>query len=141
MTEQPTSVPNVDKLPFRTRCGMNKNRMCIMGLMYALTGLGFLNSQALGQTSNGGDINLGRKLATEKCSPCHVVRADQNQTLHPTGPSFEEIAQGGKTDPEFFRGFLKGTQSNVGHPGGMPNPQLLEEEIQEIGAYIRSLRK
>ena len=140
MSEQLSSQPHVDKLLFRTRRGTNKNRMRIIGLC-ALAGLGFLNCEALGQTSNTGDVYLGRELATKECAPCHVVRTDQDQTLQPSGPSFEEIAQGAKTDTEFLRGFLKGTQSNIGHPGAMPNPQLLEEEIQKIGAYIRSLRR
>jgi len=98
---------------------------------------------ARAQPDGPGEVQEGRELATKACAACHIVRADQEQrpTLRPPPPSFEQIAQSSKADLESLRGFLKSTHSNISHPGGMPNPQLREEEIQKISAYIRSLRK
>jgi mono/diheme cytochrome c family protein len=114
-----------------------------MLLFFALAALGFLNSQALGQTANSSDINQGKELAERACGSCHVVRADQQQApiLNSAAPSFEEIAQGTKADIVLLNGFLSGTQSNVSHPGGMPNPQLRGDEIQKVSEYILSLRR
>jgi hypothetical protein len=72
-----------------------------------------------------------------------VVAANQEQApkLKLPAPTFEEIARSDKSDAEYFRGFPTGTQSNVSHPGAMPNPQLPPEQIDKIIAYIRSLRR
>ena len=64
----------------------------------------------------------------------------QQQAPPPSGPSLEEIAKGSKAAPEALRIFLLSTQSNVGHPGSMPNPKLTEDQIRLISAYLSSLR-
>ena len=42
--------------------------------------------------------------------------------------------------PDALRALLHSTQSNVSHPNAMPNPELTERQIEEISAYLTSLR-
>ena len=79
------------------------------------------------------DISAGQKLAAKVCSPCHVV-------AERPGPSFAEIAKGGHADPEALLAFLRSTHSDVSHPGAMPNLELSDRQIEQISAYLRSLR-
>ena len=39
-----------------------------------------------------------------------------------------------------MRNFLRSTHSNISHPSAMPNPELTEQQIDDIAAYIASLR-
>ena len=109
-------------------------------ILYVLAAVGFFTSRACGQDGASGDINAGREMASKLCGSCHLVGAGQNQPRS-LAPSFEQIAEGSKTDTESLREFLTSTLSNVSHPGGMPNRPLSNDEIQKIGVYIRSLRR
>ena|SRR5208337_659044 len=79
------------------------------------------------------DARAGEALAITACSPCHVV----SQRV---GPPFAEIAKGPHATPDALRDFLRSTHSDVGHPGAMPAPELTERQINEIAAYIATLR-
>jgi mono/diheme cytochrome c family protein len=85
----------------------------------------------------------GRQLALKYCASCHVVAPNQEEApvLKPAASSFEEIAAQPKIDAFFLQGFLSSTQSNVGHPAAMPNPQLTSDQIHDVAAYILNLRK
>jgi len=82
----------------------------------------------------GSEARAGRELAAKLCSPCHLVSPA-------VGPSFAEIAKGSKAEPEALRDFLNSTQSTVGHPSTMPRLDLTEHEIEQISAYLQTLRK
>jgi hypothetical protein len=56
------------------------------------------------------------------------------------GPTFAEIANGGHAAPDTLLAFLRSTHSDVSHPGAMPNPGLTERQIDQISAYLGSLR-
>lgn len=79
------------------------------------------------------DARAGQELAIKACSPCHVVSA-------PTGPSFADIAKGQHAEPEALRDFMRSTHSDVSHPGAMPTPELTDGQIEEIAAYLATLR-
>jgi len=79
------------------------------------------------------DIRVGQDLAAKVCSPCHAVAG-------PPGLSFAEIAKGTHAAPDALRALLTSTQSDVSHPYAMPNPELTERQIDEISAYLDSLR-
>jgi mono/diheme cytochrome c family protein len=79
------------------------------------------------------DAREGEALATKICSDCHVVSPK-------VGPPFAEIAKGSRAAPEALRDFLHSTHSDVGHPGAMPNHALPERQIDEIAAYLATLR-
>ena len=90
-----------------------------------------LSSPALADEAS--DAREGEALATKICSDCHVVSPK-------VGPPFAEIAKGSRAAPEALRDFLHSTHSDVGHPGAMPNPALTERQIDEIAAYLATMR-
>ena len=92
-----------------------------------------LSSPALALADEASDAREGEALATKICSDCHVVSLK-------VGPPFAEIAKGSRAAPEALRDFLHSTHSDVGHPGAMPNPALTERQIDEIAAYLATLR-
>ena len=79
------------------------------------------------------EIRAGQDLATKLCSPCHGI-------AERPGPPLAEIAKGEHVAPDALRALLHSTQSNVSHPNAMPNPELTERQIEEISAYLGSLR-
>jgi mono/diheme cytochrome c family protein len=88
-------------------------------------------------------VQQGHRLANLICSNCHIAAPDQPfaPILRPPAPSFESIAQRSTTNAEFIRTFLATTNRDIGNPEGMPNPQLLDFQIEQVTAYFMSLRK
>jgi mono/diheme cytochrome c family protein len=79
----------------------------------------------------------GRAFALQVCAACHVVAKDQQSApiLKPPAPSFAAIVRRPKTTEAFLRAFL-------GAPHGkMPNPQLADFQIDEVVAYMLSLKQ
>jgi mono/diheme cytochrome c family protein len=79
------------------------------------------------------DARAGQDLAVKACSPCHVVSER-------IGPPFADIAKGPHATPDALRDFLRSTHSDIAHPNAMPAPGLTERQIDELAAYIASLR-
>jgi mono/diheme cytochrome c family protein len=52
-----------------------------------------------------------------------------------------EIAGGPKADEWTLQTFLASTHNSISHPANMPNPQLSNEQIRDVAAYILSLRE
>ena len=79
------------------------------------------------------DAAAGQRLAQQWCASCHVVDAGKPATPMPQGPpSFHTIA--GHLNPDELRAFLT-------HPhGAMPDLALSRAEIDDLIAYIASLR-
>ncbi len=80
-----------------------------------------------------GDVRAGEALAIKACSPCHIVSERE-------GPPFAQIAKGPHATPNALRDFLRSTHSDVSHLSSMPTPELTEQQIDDIAAYIASLR-
>ncbi len=95
------------------------------GLMIAATG----DATA----DEAGDVRAGEALAIKACSHCHVVSKR-------VGPPFAEIAKGPHATPSALRDFLHSTHADVSHPSAMPSPELTERQIDDLAAYIASLR-
>jgi mono/diheme cytochrome c family protein len=89
------------------------------------------------------DARAGRALSLKLCTPCHVVSSDQElpPILRPPAPSFRTIANRRGTSDESLRRFLAQTHAGLRDVGGMPNPQLTEDQVREAAAFIMSLRK
>ena len=87
-------------------------------------------------------VSAGRNFAEMACSPCHVV-SDRYKVplLRNPGPSFAEIAARTSTTGDSLRTYLRSTHRDMGQSGRMPNPRLLDFEIDEVVAYILSLRE
>jgi len=99
-----------------------------------LLATGLLIATAGGAAADeAGDIQAGEALAIKACSPCHIVSER-------TGPPFAEIAKGPHATPNALRDFLRSTHSNISHPSAMPSPELTEQQMDAIAAYIASLR-
>jgi mono/diheme cytochrome c family protein len=96
-----------------------------VGLTIVLDGAGFADEAS--------QVKAGQELAEKICSPCHAVSEK-------VGSPFPDIAKGDHATPTALRDFLRTTHANVSHPGAMPNPELTEQEIDELAAYIGSLR-
>ena len=75
----------------------------------------------------------GERVARQWCANCHVIDGSGPATTIPQGPpSFRAIA--GHIDPGQMRAFLT-------HPhGAMPDLALSRAEIDDLIAYIESLR-
>ena len=91
-----------------------------------------LGMGAAAWADDASDIRVGQDLAAKACSPCHAVAGLP-------GLSFAE-AKGTHAAPDALRALMTSTQSDVSHPYAMPNPELTERQIDEISAYLGSLR-
>ncbi len=80
------------------------------------------------------DVKRGEALARTWCAHCHIVAADQEQ-VSDSAPAFAEIAnKPGRTKLGVT------VWLNDPHPP-MPNLNLSQDEIEDLSAYIRTLKK
>jgi mono/diheme cytochrome c family protein len=77
---------------------------------------------------------VGRDLAIDWCSECHLVAAEQPNVPSDAVPSFFAVADRASTTEMSLRAFL-----TTPH-GEMPNIMLSREQIDDIVAYILSLK-
>ncbi len=89
-------------------------------------------------------VAVGRQLALEVCSVCHVVAPDQAfaPRLDQRTPSFEEIANRPDVSAESISHFIETThwdESTI--PMTMPDPMLTSDQVSQVVSYILSLRK
>ncbi len=85
-------------------------------------------AQALAQVPPG-DAAAGQKLVQAQCSTCHGPRPGPQQA-----PSLEAIASMPSTTSMSLHAFLMTPHAN------MPNYRLSSQEIDDVVAYILSLR-
>lgn len=83
-----------------------------------------------------GDADTGRAIADRWCAPCHGSSdgALRPQALSDRVPTFKAIANDKSRSDDRLRGFLAAP-----HPP-MPNVNLTRDEIENVIAYIKSLR-
>ena len=85
---------------------------------------------------------MGHDLAQRLCTSCHLIEPGQtNPPGHVGGPSFQSVADRPDVTVEGLRKHLKTTHSNEMIPLAMPNPQLTQDQLVKIIAYIVSLRQ
>jgi mono/diheme cytochrome c family protein len=111
---------------------------------YRLLSLLPLIAPALAQDAgSAADVQKGHQLAVQICAYCHVVEPGSLNApvLDPPGPSFAEVANRGDGKLDGLETFLRTTHRDVKEPNGMSNPQLMDFQIKDIAAYVRSLRK
>lgn len=88
---------------------------------------------ASGSPSAAANITQGAQLARQWCANCHVIGGNAPATIQQGPPSFQAIAQGGLSADQ-LRVFLS-------HPhGAMPDLSLTRAEIDDLIAYIKTLR-
>ena len=84
---------------------------------------------------------MGRELAAHLCSACHLTEPGKsNPPDHVGGPAFQTVADRPDVTAKTLRTHLRQTHTNAMIPLAMPNPQLTEDELVKIIAYITSLR-
>jgi mono/diheme cytochrome c family protein len=76
----------------------------------------------------------GRDLSIAWCAECHLVAREQPNVPSDAVPSFFAVADRASTTEMSLRAFLMTPH------GEMPNVMLSREEIDEIVAYILSLK-
>ena len=80
-----------------------------------------------------GDPKAGGQLAQRWCVSCHAVGEIAPGTTQEGPPSFNAVAQSGRSRDE-LRAFLS-------HPHGMPDLSLTRAEIDDLVSYIETLRQ
>jgi mono/diheme cytochrome c family protein len=81
------------------------------------------------------DMAAGRRIAEVSCSNCHLVNSSEQKAGSDAVPTFSSIARMKSTTEMSLAAFL-----STPH-GRMPDLVLSRTEIQNISAYILSLRK
>ena len=90
-----------------------------------------------------GNAAAGRVLALEVCTGCHVVASDQRYPPvykgkgHP--PEFKEIANRPNMSAAWLHDYLK-SLPDIPKIGQMANPDLSEEQMRNVAAFIMTLR-
>lgn len=86
------------------------------------------------------DVSKGRALAQEICAQCHDIGRDRPYTpiMQPPAPSFDALARRHKLDEANLRRFLAAPHGGVLAKTKMPNPELLDYQIDAITAYLRT---
>ncbi|SME88022.1 Cytochrome c, mono- and diheme variants [Tistlia consotensis] len=100
-------------------------------LFAAVALLGGLSSTAaLAETA--GSARQGAEVAGRWCTACHATGVGAKAA--DAAPSFEEIAR--DRSPDYIRGFLANPHSRQ----AMPRFELSRQDIEDLVAYIESLR-
>jgi mono/diheme cytochrome c family protein len=82
-----------------------------------------------------GDAAAGRRLAETWCSTCHIVTGGQSQGTSTGAPTFAAIAADKAITPLALSAFLQTPHHR------MPDLHLSRNEIDDVSAYILSLRR
>ena len=81
-----------------------------------------------------GDARMGKALAEAWCSSCHVVSDQPPQPATDAAPPFRSVANNPAKTHEYLRTWLLEPHLP------MPNFQLAVPEIEDLIAYVESLR-
>jgi len=91
-------------------------------------------SPAYSATAQAGDPGAGHTLVKKWCANCHIVGSAQKQGSSTGAPTFDAIAQMKSTTEMGLHAFLQTPHSR------MPDLHLTRNEIDDVSAYILSLR-
>jgi mono/diheme cytochrome c family protein len=104
--------------------------------------LGALAPPALAETPSADQVEAGRKFASRVCGACHAVtgQRDELPVRTPAGPSFAVLAQRPSLTEGALREFLGSNHRTLGSAESMPNPRLVDYQIDEIVAFMMALK-
>jgi mono/diheme cytochrome c family protein len=90
----------------------------------------------------GTEAVRGHAIALSVCAACHVTGSDQPYPpiLQQPAPSFTSIARKPGATADALRHFISTTHASAGDRYKMPNPELTDEMVGQVVAYILSLR-
>jgi cytochrome c551/c552 len=126
--------------PFQTKA---RAMECAFKLLAALSLLAIAAPAGAQMVNSADTARKGHDLANIACSNCHQVAVDQRAApvLATPAPSFDSIAQRTDINADALEHFITSTRRSSDHPTDMPNPYLLEYQVQQVLTYILSLRK
>ncbi|NQV81965.1 MAG: cytochrome c [Alphaproteobacteria bacterium] len=104
--------------------------------IYVAIVLAVLASIAHAQDMRRGNALEGKRMALDLCSGCHVVAPEQTRPAIDVVPPFATIANNAETTEFRIRVFLHDTPHPI-----MPNFIFTDEEVENLAAYILSLRR
>ncbi|HWW49085.1 MAG TPA: c-type cytochrome [Xanthobacteraceae bacterium] len=98
--------------------------------------------RAFAEASSVDQSAAGLRLAEMVCGPCHAVtlRRDELPVLNPPATSFADLAQRPSLTDKSLREFLGSNHRGLGPAEAMPNPRLMDYQIDEIVAYFATLK-
>ena len=101
-----------------------------------------LASAAQAETPNSAVVAAGRDFAQRVCGACHIVTPQRAEppVLSPPAPSLAELAQRPLLTEQALREFFASNHGTVGPREAMPNPRLVDYQIEEIVAFMMSLK-
>lgn len=85
------------------------------------------------QSAMAADGDNGKRLAQQRCSPCHIVEPNQRQEVADS-PPFETIARKFGNQPEMIAFAILAPHPRM-------NLTLSRREAEDIAAYIATLAK
>ena len=91
-----------------------------------------LESEVLAQDA---DVEAGAAYAGEVCAACHAVLANEQHSPLPQAPNFQSVA-----DTPGMTELALSVWLQSSHPT-MPNIILEQDDMRNVIAYIRSLKK
>ncbi len=110
-------------------------RQIIMGAALALA----LAPQAMAQApAEEGDPQKGREIARAWCAACHLVEESVARAAD-TAATFPAIAARPTVTADGLRAFLSAQHSGAAQ-GRMPNLSLSRNDVENLVAYVLSLR-
>ena len=116
------------------RLPASRARFILTGVIASVIGAGLL-APAHAAAGDSGDPATGRALAQRWCSSCHIVGPSPQSAAAIGVPTFSAIARMSSTTPTSLRVFLQTTH------GGMPDLHMTHDEIDDVAAYILSLKE
>ncbi len=121
----------------------SSGRAAVLALSLGMT-LCVLASEPLSADTPPADpaVARGLDIASNVCSACHLVSADQPPRHLPAeAPSFRDIANRADTSEKSLRQFIATTHWDMkSMPLTMPNPMLTTGQIRDVSRYILTLR-
>jgi mono/diheme cytochrome c family protein len=130
---------NIERSRPRPTLGIGPIKIVTLGLLWAVAWLSFAASAQ--DDIQGFDVLQGQKLAVLICANCHVVPNQRGvPILRPPASSFEKLAQRSYITSDWIRNFLRTTHRDELSPSAMPDPMLIDQHINQITAYLMSLK-
>jgi len=84
-----------------------------------------------------GNIAMGKRFALNVCAECHFVTEDQEGLVRADAPTFDDVANMPSTTQLSLRVFLMSPHARR----QMPNLVLSEQQMDDVIAYILSMRR
>ena len=139
------SAPAAENLPYRARAALSAGRRFVLRRTEAasrakfhrwgmLIGVAATLAASPPPPDLPGNPAAGYRLAQSACSSCHVIDRSQATSGATGAPTFSAVARMSSTTPISLRVFLQSPH------GRMPNVKLSHQEIDDLVAYILSLK-